>query len=369
CRVAVNQSAAHEKDNTIRFRLPQFRLIGVGGGRSEPRVYLAAGMTDLYINDKHLFTEVTPEQSTRLVRFDSQTNFILSPVNTRPVHLQVSDGSGGARTGGYEFDVAFEVPDDFEPSYLEFKRGARFTFPRGDDDSLYLADSPDYASSAMGGGTVQARSGGGSSVGQAPGGRVHVANAVTERTGVFTELPVALDMSSPIVSRWTSGNRLRGGDGCHFSVVLPQGDLDPALRVTEFTVPAGKKMLQVGAERLQAESMYGRALSFATRVMAQIFVRDSSGKEYFAIGQYAAVDIGGQVTFEIQYYPDVLVTGMPERCLKPLKTVKASMLRSAGRENSKFGYIFLVDPGVTIVSFHAGARSGNSQPLNLEVGP
>ena len=326
-------------------------------------------MTDLYINDKHQISEVTPEQSARLVRFDSQTNFILSAVNTKPVQSQVSDGSGGFRTGGYEFDVAFEVPDDFEPSYLEFKRGARFTFPRGDDNSLYLADPPDFASSAMGGGTIQAISSGGSAVGQGPGGRVHVANAVAERTGVFTDLPVALDMSNPIVSQWNSGNRLLGGDGCHFSVVLPPANLDPALRVTEFTVPAGKRMFQVGAERLQAESMYGRAMSFAAGVLAQIYVTDSDGTQYFAIGRYAAVDIGGQPTFEIQYYPDVLVTGTPERCLKAPKTVKASMLRSAGRENSKFGYIFLVEPGVTIVSFHAGGRGGQSQQMNIEVGP
>ena len=74
-----------------------------------------------------------------------------------------------------------------------------------------LADPPDFASSAMGGGTIQAISSGGSAVGQGPGGRVHVANAVAERTGVFTDLPVALDMSNPIVSRWNSGNRLREG--------------------------------------------------------------------------------------------------------------------------------------------------------------
>lgn len=359
CRMQVSQSAANKTDNTIRFRVPQFRIVGTSsGGFGDPEVYLAVGMSDLYINHKHEQGEVSAEQVARLVRFSSQTNFILSPFETKPVQTQVSDGAGF-----YEFDVAFEVPEDFEPMYLEFKRGARFIFPSIESDKdkdFYLGEQvPDDASSALGAVDVAAAaSSGGPRVGAPPGGRVHIANAVSERTGVFTELPVVLDSGESAMSRFLAGNRLRGGDGCHFWVVLPEEDVAVPAQVTEFLVPAGKRMFQVGADQLQAESMYGRALSFAARVAAQIYVQDTDGLQYFAIGQYAAVDIDGRAHFEIQYYPDA---GMPERCLQRPKKITASILRSAGRENSKFGYIFLVNPGVTMASFHAGTRGGISQ--------
>jgi len=362
CYVNIDASAAKEGKSEIRFRPAQFRVVGPrpdadGKFPSPPKVYLACGMSDLYTNRTNGPKKLGDRQATRLVRFGPQTNFILGPDETPQVAKMVkSDKSEVPKT--WRFDVAFEVPEVFEPWFLEFKRGARAELTA----KQKLTEMPDWASRALGSagesGRVKREA---PKVGKAPGGRTHVANAIEERTGATDLLPVVLDRDNSLVARHALGDRLRGGEDCHFWIELPEKEVPPARQVKEFLVPADKRMVQIGAEVLKAESMYGRALSFANRIAAQIIILDASGHEYFAIGQYAAAPIGGKQVFEIQYYPDA---GVPERCLKKPQKLTHRVLTRAGRQKTKFGYLFLVDPGVKIVSFHAG--SGGSQSLNIQ---
>ncbi|MFQ5422449.1 MAG: CvpA family protein [Phycisphaerae bacterium] len=362
CRVHVSSSAQHEKNPAIRFRLPQFRIVGPppsqGATGPDPAVYLAAGMSDLYINVKHDRHKVSAAQVRRLVRFGSQTDFILDASATGTV----------ASEGGYTFDVAFEVPEDFEPWYLEFKRGARFEFPRDPKAELYRSEPPAGASGAIGTKAVAESPTPASpprpKVGQAPGGRTHIATATEDRTGVLSTLPFALDGSAPILQNYVGGDRKFHGGQVHLE--SPTGEIAEDVQVTEFFVPPGKKMVQISAEAIKAESLFGKALGGAAGVAGQIYIKTSDDREYFAIGSYAEAPIGNTRWIEIRYFPDYEV---PERALKrhaPKKVTKR-VLQSTKSKDRKFGYLFLVDPGVTIVSFHAGARGQQSQPLNIAV--
>ncbi len=352
CNVTVDAKAADEKSEAIRFRVPQFRIVGPppapeGQPPRSPEVYLASAMTDLYTHQHLGPNQISPGQVARLVKFDPTTDFILAPAETGVVY---NDGKKV-----YTFDVAFEVPENFQPWYVEFKRGARADLT----GKKISEEPPSFAAQALGdkgeSGVVQSTA----KVGQAPGGRTQTANAIEERTGAGNQLPVVLSAADSTVSRYVSGQKLRGG---HFNVRVPTEPPAAGAEVTEFLVPDDKRMVQVGAHDIKAESLVGQAINFANRVVAQVRVKDEEGQVYFAIGQYAAAEINGEPWIEIQYYPDAEV---PERCLKKPEKVTEKVLQRVGPDNYKFGFLFLVDPGVRLVSFHPSATK--SQDINIEV--
>lgn len=370
CRVRLDPKAAHEeKREEIRFRVPQFRLVGPrpgpAGSTAKPAVYLACGMSDIYTHKYLEWTQVQEEQPARLVRFGPQTNMILSPGATKAV-AKVSSAGGGEQIEYYEFVVAFEVPDDpdFEPWYIEFKHGARAEFKRqSKEDKERARQHAEAALSALtsGGGSASSAATGGGAVGRAPAGRVQVANAVEERTGVSSALPMPLAKSDPVVSRRLRGGKLEEG---HLWVTVTDETPDPDDAVTEFYVPPGKRMVQIGAEQVMAKSVYGRALSYAATIAAQIMINTADGQTYFAQGVYSLATVGDEVIFEVQYWPNA---GMPERCLKKPKKLTRSIMKNAAKADRKFGYIFLVDPGVKIVGFSAGSRQKTPQRLDIDV--
>lgn len=383
CRVRVDAGAA-KSGAEIRFRTSQFRLVGPPPSNdpalsTTPEVILACGLSDIYTHKAHGMGEMTRGQETRLVRFGPQTDFILGPNSSRPIALARGSGDQKMITA-YQFDVAFEVPEGFDPWYIEFKRGARAELTK----ALFQEEVPTYASVAGGkakapagkrdarDGDKAGRDGDSDSdgdtekkdstvkVGKGTGGATHVADAIAARTGVFTELPFPLSGGDSVVR-----NSLREGklDDCHFFVEIP----DPPPEdwdVREFKVPDGKKLVQVGAEKKDALSLFGRALNYATNVAAQIKVTDENGNDYFAIGVYSAAPVNGKMVLEIQYHPEA---EMPERCLVKAKRVTSAILSATSPDERKFGYLFLVDPGVKIVSFSAGARQNARQELIIEV--
>lgn len=369
CRVRVDASAAKEAAE-IRFRPAQFRLVGpppaADGSRSaEPEIRLACGLSDIYTHKDHGLKSIDAAQATRLVRFGPQTDLILGP-NQTPAIGDKQGKDGLDFISGYKFDVAFEVPATFVPWYIEFKRGPRVELTK----KMFKDEPPAYASIAGGRDVPSAEkkaskkkrddeksdaSGGGDvDVGDAPGGATHVANAIAARTGVFSTIPFPLDGNDNVVRSAVRGGKL--GD-CHFNVEIPDpppSDWD----VKEFDVPGGKKMVQLGADKNDALSMFGKALNYATNVAAQIYIADDAGNNYYAIGVYSAAPIGGKMVLEVQYHPEADV---PERCLAKAQKVTANIMRDTPEDQRKFGYLFLVDPGVTLVSFSSGARQNLKQ--------
>ncbi len=356
CRVQLNSSAAREEDQKIRFRVPQFRLTGpppAGEGEdAQPTdLILACGMSDVYTHEGHGLMEIAPGQANKLVRFNPETDLVLSPENAKSIQQ-----SGK----GYEFDVVFEVDRDFVPWHIAFKDGAIAEIMRG----MLRKESPGPPGSGAGSAsskTTAKRSSSSVEVGEAPAGRTHFADAIEEHTGVSSKLPLPLDKGVSFVARCLRGGKLDEG---HFWVTIPENPEAASSLVTEFAVPKGKVMVQVGAEQNMPESLFGKALNYAATVASQISIMTSDGQQYFAQGVYSAAPVGGKMIFEVQYWPNA---EMPERCLnshEPKKLTKKGM-EKAKPESRKFGYLFLVDPGVQIMSF--SPIQNKSQTLKINV--
>lgn len=360
--VIVKRNAMPKDKGNLWFRVPQFRIFGpppVEGATANPRCYLAVGLTDLYSNKEQQLNKVEAEQTRRLVRFNPQTNFIIGEGVTPPVVVKEANEGGGESVTGFGFDVAFEVPDDFEPWYMEFKRGARFDFTGKKE--LFQKEIPDEASIALGKDGAGAGGGSRSPVGGGVKGITNVAHAIEERTGVSNELPTILDSGNSAVSRFVQGGKLGSG-----KVVfeVPEKPIDEGSRITEFAVPDDKKLVQIGAEKNFPGSMFGRALNYATNVVAQIFVQDDKGENYYAIGVYSAAVVNGKWVFEIQYKPDAEMPDKPGTLEKPERLTQ-TIMKNAKPEERKFGYLFLVPPGTHLVKFFTGGRNGQSQEIDI----
>lgn len=346
CRVDVSDSAAEKDQPQIRFRMPQFRVFGTTPPDEQREMYLAAGGSDLYIHSALGYAEIKADQPRRLIRFSPLTNILLD----QSVAKAVRHGSG------YRFDVAFEVPETFKPEYIEFKRGAiaRLTpslFKEMPPGPLPMpqAETPEVSDSSE------------AEVGEALKGVRHVANAVEERTGVSPLLPIPLDADNSYVKSKLLQGKL---NEAHIWVEVPDDPDKIEKKITEFYVPKGKVIVQIGAEKTIPASLIGRAMNYSANVVSYISLTTSDGTVYYAQGVYSAAPIGGKMFFEIQYWPTAEV---PERCLqarKPLKLTNNVMERANPAER-KFGYIFLVDPGVEIVQFSTGGSE--SQAVKISV--
>jgi uncharacterized membrane protein required for colicin V production len=367
CRVTLDSTAVFPAGQPdIRFRVSQFRLIGPpqveGQPSAVPEVYPACGMSDLYTHKELTLKEIKPDQPQKLVRFSPRTDFLLNPTMAKAV-LQESNR--------FQFDVVFEVPESFEPWYIEFKQGGKALLEK----ALMKKEPPGALGGGAAGGPKPAKGEKKEAaakadkddegkkeaeVGEAPAGRTHVADAIEERTGATADLPMILDASDKYVQKALKGGKLWAG---HFYTEVSEKELPADSRVTAFEVPKDKRLVQIGAEQNMPESLFGRALNYAAKVAAQPRLTTGDGTNYFAIGVYSAAKVGGKMIFEIQYWPEAET---PDRCLKEAKKVNANVMKDAKPDERKFGYIFLVDPGAEIVSFSTTSK-GEAQKVKISV--
>jgi len=363
CRVTLDSTAAFPAESgDIRFRVSQFRVVGPppapeSQSSASPEVFPACGMSDLYLHKDHNMKEVKPDQPQKLVRWAPTTDFLLNPTVAKVVQ---KDGNK------YQFDVAFEVPEAFEPWYVEFKQGARAEVAKSlmkkeapgaiETAAAAPSDKPAEAPKAEGDKPAEKKI----EVGAPPPDRVHVADAVKERTAVSSELPLVLNARDKPVANFIRRQML--GE-CHIAMELTDKEPPPAYRVSEFEVPVEKRMVQVGAVQNMPESVYGAAMNYAAKTVAQISVKTSDDRQYFAVGMYVAAFVNNKWIYEIQYWPTAEI---PERCLREARVLKPNILKQVKPEHQKLGYIFLVDPGVEIVRFSTGGK-GAGQKMKISV--
>ncbi len=360
CKVKIAKNASgKDKGGEIRFRPSNFRIVGPPPGSSaQPRVFLAAGMTDIYTHRTNGPKAVQQAQRDRLVAFSPTTDFVLGPNETKV--LEKGDH--------YVFDVAFEVPAEFQPWYLEFKHGGRADvaeFLRKKKLAQIPKDIPDDGSRSQGTGGLSGtvRESGAGIVGAAPGGTGHNFNAIDDRTAASDDLPITLNRNKPGVSNHLVQGKV-GGDNCQFWLELDDDPMADGDEVTKFAVPGDKRMVQIGANIIKQETYLGRALGFANRVVGQTKIHDDNGNEYYAIGFYLAVEENGKTTFEMQYDP---TSEVPERALKKPTKFTHSRLSSLPPEKIKFGFLFVVTPGVRIVKFSANNTTSQDMVTPIEV--
>ncbi len=327
--ISFDQEATDE-DGRHRFTLRQVRLVGRQHEDDPPRQFNPIGLATNVMAD-------TPYGN----------HARLNPV--RPISLDA---------GRQLVDFVFEVPRDFKPWFIEFKHTARAEITaamieRGGPRPKVVEAIPEPTEAELleqGEEDVQ------------PGQGVAGSYPQGGRGKLERDLPVALEkawMTGPQVD--VVGSLFRGG---HFHAAWPQEEAEPAVAVTTFWVPDGYELYQLSVAREEAQSIFGRALQFARRTLAQYVVRDDRGNVHFRAGEIRIADVDGQRLIELQYWPGCATAadpndaggaddiGQQERCIREFTRISDKAMT----DTSELIYLFLLPKGATPEEFDIGNR-------------
>jgi len=396
--VAADKTDSPAEPQLVRFTPAQFRLVGrAAEGAGAPPVFVAAGLSDIF--SEKIGAKLDPYRAQRVVKWKADQRFAVGSDNAAAL----------SKDGKYQVDVAFEVPAETSPWYVQFKSGARVelspsqllkkppptleppkppppkkkkgdaagekkesTPPAGDEDEEESGgddqskktkqSSDDEDEDESDSDEAAASHSSKPKVGEKAAGRTNVANAVEEATGVSAKLPVPLKRSDVPASALAAGKFKEG----HVVVEGVGGKVPKSEAVTQFAVPEDLVMVQIGAEKNFAGSTLGQALEFAKRTLAQIFVTSESGDQFFALGVYTAATVNGKRILELQYWPEKREE-MPERALEPARRLTTNLLKTAANQNDlKMGFLFLVPKGTHLVKFSTTSRNGQAIDIQVE---
>jgi len=251
--------------------------------------------------------------------------------------------------GDEEFDVVFEVPEDFQPWFVEYKRWARAKVPK-------LAKSEEVPTREPGPGKEQA-------VKRVDRPGWHAQFQVDyDQTGFTEALPFRLSTAAARqAGAEISGSRYSRGTVHGWIGRNMASDLDSmtggglAGVVRRFDVPGGKALLRLECRMERAETKLLNMIFSSVQRVTQRYVVDKRGNRYMPVGQYviASQDQGSMV--ELQYDPEFEQT-MP----KPFRHVQISAMR--GRD-VRVGFLFLVQPGAEMDRFELGGSPIEAQSL------
>lgn len=353
-------NSARDERRSFVFSLRQFRLAGQQGGEGPYEQFHAIAIRQADA------TQATNRHVRSIVR-RSRTKLVTDEV------LSPQDSKVGL------VEVVFEIPEGFVPQYLEYKRGARAQVSVSQDRAerpVRRAQPPDEAAPST---TVAKVTPSDSSPGDESAGtsrrrsrrRSRASNdndsahrggnvrGVTTRLGRSTfgdELPVPMKSYRRLKNveirndKLTSGHLVGEFDG--------QADgRDPPVR--RFDVPRDKRLLQLHTSRLQTRSFLGGALDLASSTVQNYFVEDLDGNHHKIVGKCAVADVNGTRFVEVQYFRDPIGTiGGPGKFDK----IKKGDLKG----DYELILLFLVDPGVEIVSFQTGGSATRADDLRGE---
>ena len=325
-RVVLDVSGAPtDSDNKSRYMVSSVRIVGDQGGK--PVMYPAVAVPD-------------PDDPDRYVRLwkkgKNEENIVAGKT------FELSSGS--------QVDVAFEIPENFNPKFVAYKIGGRVEIskakfksskePKEKKNSRLNTPKEEETKVASGS----------SSTG---GGRV---SGVKFRSSHFGDkLPLTLtDYSTDDTE--TDGRTLEQG---HLIGQVDKQGEGGGSALDKLMVPDGKALLQLNVESLKAGSTLGKALNFARQTMENYIITDSHGNQYTPVGKYAVAKVGGEPYFELQYFPEYAMSGA--RAIKPFTKIRNSHLK----DDYQLVYLYLVDSGTKVVQFTTGKHPVDLSKKNL----
>jgi hypothetical protein len=248
--------------------------------------------------------------------------------------------------------VVFEVPEDFTPVYLVFKRYGKAAVPKIAEKAESPAETP-KANAAEQPNVV-----GGV---ERPGWHSEL-QLISKGTGFTSELPFALKSGAvqqggsdveismnKFVHGHISGN-IGGGSGL---------DSGSGMVVNQFEVPSEKRLLRLECVIDPAQSSILRPIFSAVQGVVQKKAIAKDGHVFLPVGQYIVVGDGAEQQVELVYDPDAEMTGRVE----PLQSVKMNEL---GAKSGRLGLLYLVPPGTELERFELGGTPIEAQTLRLK---
>lgn len=336
-RVKLGDKAKDERKSHL-FTLRQFRIAGRKPGSALLQEFHAIGIE-----------QERNEPSMHYVRYERGR-----------VDMPVVD-KVYAPKGSDIISVVFELPKDFQPTLVSYKRGAQapFTVSEGSSDASAPRPARESGSTSAAAPAptppTDAAPGGAESVpGRRPRGGVRGVATKTGRSFFGDELPVELK------SYRGTNVETRGGTLVSGSLVADlgaQADGKDA-PLSRLSVPEDQRLLHLSMTRLQAQSGLGRILSQVVTTVENYSVVDAAGNRYEIVGKYAVANVGGTDTLELQYFGG----SDGGRRLQPFDRIKDTHLKG------EYGLVllFLVKPGAKITGFSSGSDATRAEDLSGE---
>lgn len=192
-----------------------------------------------------------------------------------------------------------------------------------------------------------------------PAGRVHGVNLAEREPFFSNDLPFKLTSYSQGMDLELSGSRLQGVKSLTARLNNdwdPPEGTDPAIE--RFDVPEGRHLLQVSVAQLDPQSWLGNIKESAVNQVQNIYLVDSSGRQYMPVGKYAIADVNGQVMFELTYLNEI---ARDSARIPPFEQIKIRNLKG------RYAYVFLfiVPPGTKPAKFHTGTTDIPLDQFNL----
>ncbi len=316
-RLALRGDAAdwQKKTSAHRFRPSMIRLVGdVPGpaGAVEPQHYIA-----------QLLGGADPAVGTDLRIVEVDNNFSLG---------------GGDQT----IDAYFEVPKDFRPRFVEYRRFARSPVEEAARTDTAPTDRLVAPPTDTGRGGRRSRTR--ASAAGATGASRFIDTVDQQFTGDRDELPFAMSSASLRGQGVTvlNGLLVSGRIATDRSALTGGGS-----EVVKFQIPTGKRLFQLQTKPRKARSLPGEVLNFAGSITNQYFAVDEDGTRYELAGYYAIVPRGGDQYVELFFSPDPVGEGF-----RGMLDFRDDGLRRElqDQDEASLGLLFLVPPGKKIVS-------------------
>ncbi len=323
--------------------------VGAGGADSDGRYRYSRTQVRLVGETKDGMTE-------------QYTLKAVGPFETRYL-LAASEPLWGNSSG--LFDFVFEVPTDFAPRFVAFKRAGRAQTPSLPTEGLGgLVSITASASSSPPASTASADA-------EPPGnqrrGSTTPVRPLKKGSYFGDNMPMEIRRYAGTTFE-SKGSALTRGQ---LALLVDEQEeqqgrggrnQDPERTTLDsFDVPSGLYLLQLNVEALHASSVLGGALNIARRVLQQYRVIDTDGRDYWPVGLIAECDSGGAREMEIQYFPEEAEF---QRALRSFTRIKYKELTG----DYRFVLLFFVPEGVTLEKFDAGRKTVDISDLNLVAG-
>ncbi len=303
--LALSPKAA-DPDGYHRFAWGQIRLVGFRGiNRTKPINYYVIGIRDQIIPAEFNYARIKvplplPEDDDEApIKYRNFGYISLNRVNTDDEVV----------------DVIFEVPEDFVPWFVEYKRWARALVPE---------------------------------ISQ---------NVPKGLAGKYVE-PNELRPGQTIRKGWRAELRVNP-ENTKFLDSLPDY-LASQPQSADFYIPIDKQLLVVECEADNVRASLLRRIFGSVQRIVQKMVIDDKGKKYFPVGQYIIVKnpSGGIEDVEFAYDPAYVEAGK----VPPLRKFTPGQL--TGRD-VRVGFLFFIPSGVHIERFEIGGMPIEAQAINL----
>lgn len=241
-----------------------------------------------------------------------------------------------AAGGANQFDVYFEVPEQFLPEFVEYRRFARAAFAS-------VSKAAAAPAAPLGGAVAQAEP---AAQPTASGQFRFIDALVTNRTGNLAALPFV--MSRPRVER-VADVEVRDETFVFGRVFGPRESFVPEEGqpvVREFSRPEDRAIFQFTVKPKRAESLAGGVFNFVAVTANQYKAFDNNGNDYPLSGCIAMARRSGREVFEMFWLGDKDPAEAGFRGGLDFKNITSQELRA---DDTEITLMFLVKKGATMV--------------------